>query len=79
MDKFLPDLHQVRQASDPTTVLNVRMGELAVGAWVIGSGAYLTWACKSKHPIMLAAAGLGLVVAVYESALRSRAAQKEGS
>lgn len=74
MDKFLPDLAHVRQRSDPTTVMNVRMGEVAVGAWALGMGAYLAWVVKSKHPMALAMSGLALVVLVYETALHSTTA-----
>lgn len=77
MDKFLPSLHEVRQRSDQTMVMNVRMGEIALGAWVLGVGAYITWALRSRHPLILAGAGLALVVVAYESALASRTAQRE--
>ena len=79
MDKFLPPLHEVRQRSDQTMAMNVRMGEVALAAWVVGVGAYITWTMRSRHPLILAGAGLALVVAVYESALASRTAQREDS
>lgn len=76
MDKWLPALHEVRHRSDATMALDVRMGEIALGAWLVGVGAYLTWALRSRHPIILAGAGLALIVAVYETALSSRTAQE---
>jgi len=78
VDKFLPALHEVRQASDPATRLNVRMGELAAGGWMLGVAGYLAWATGSKHPLFLAGAGLAFLAAVYETALSSKAAQIPG-
>lgn len=70
---FLPPLTEVRRSSmgDRTAVLDVRVGEIAASALVLGIGAVLSTLIGNRRPLLVSVAGAVGMMSVYEFTLRS--------
>lgn len=70
---FLPPLTEVRRSSigDRTAYLDVRIGEVAASAMVIGIGAVLSTLVGNNRPMLVSIAGAIGMMGVYEFTLRS--------
>jgi hypothetical protein len=68
---LLPSLSEVRKAdhNDPDAVADVRMGELAASALVVGIGVIATGVAGSPAPVAASILCALALVAVYESVL----------
>lgn len=73
-NQFLPPLHEVRKHTpqgDPEFAADVRVGEVAASALILGIGAVASSLTGSTAPIVVAAlTAIGLII-LYESTLRT--------
>lgn len=70
---FLPRLADVRRADrnhQPDMVGDVRMGEIAAATLCLGIGAMVSSLSASPYPAMVSVVMVGILIAVYEIALR---------
>lgn len=70
---FLPKLSEVRKAdaaTNPDIIGDVRMGEVAAIALCVGIGAVTSSLTGSPVPMFVTAIMAGILVCVYEAALR---------
>lgn len=70
---FLPPLTEVRRSSvgDRTALLDVRIGEVAAAAMVVGIGCVLSTLIGNSRPLVVSLLGAVGMMGVYEYALRS--------
>ena len=71
---FLPPISDVRAKSataDPGFASDVRMGEVAAMAMLVGVGAIASYIAGDKHPLIIALVTGSFLVCMYESILRS--------
>lgn len=71
---FLPRLTDIRKANpatDPAIVGDVRMGEVAGATLTLGIGVIASSLTKSSIPTLTALVMCGILICVYESALRA--------
>lgn len=71
--QFLPPLTDVRKIDsdgDHTGLMDVRIGEAASAALVIGIGGVLSMMVKTHEPLMIAAIAAVGLVSIYEYVLR---------
>lgn len=70
---FLPPLTDVRRSSmgDRSALLDVRVGEIAAAAMVLGIGAVLSTLVGNHRPLLVSMAGALGMIGVYEFTLRS--------
>lgn len=70
---FLPPLTDVRRSSvsSRAALLDVRVGEIAASAMVLGIGAVLSTLVGNYRPLMVSIAGALGMIGVYEFTLRS--------
>ena len=70
---FLPPLTEVRRSSvaSRSALLDVRIGEIAASAMVLGIGAVLSTLVGNYRPLMVSVAGALGMIGVYEFTLRS--------
>jgi hypothetical protein len=74
--QFLPPLTDVRRSdsSNPSQVMDVRIGEAASVALTLGIGSILSVMVKKHEPFTIAAISAAGLVAIYEYTLRSNPA-----
>lgn len=69
---LLPELSDVRKGSETGAVAeDVRMGEFASAALVVGIGFTATAMTKSATPLVVSVMSAGILIGVYESVLRA--------
>lgn len=75
---LLPELSEVRKAQENGQTANdVRMGEFAAAALVVGIGFTASAMTKSEWPLITAVGSAAILVAVYEGVLRATPKEKK--